>query len=486
MQEPPPLSSFFDAAAGVATRPKTTTTKRKVKKVPSQSSPSPCLLAPEFLGCHTLATLGDVLSLDGGRLRVWSGAAVHNDQAAMLVEAQNRARRAAAASGLAESADQLFSAVSASGSRLLGGPFLRCETGDKQIHVWLNPTGNGSQPTGPALEHDGHLDAERIVHSVGAYRLRVLSSRVIDAAGGGEDSGLQQAETLEVRIAVDRVRSAAAVSELDAALLPVTLNAETTFWLSTQGASHVCLSHGTPSAVDPLAATDAAATAGCLPPLTPPPTSSLPPIDGGSARARGSTVAASEGEEDSGSCEAGGVSVDVSLHATPLPPESGRSSTASAPAAFGVPPTAWRVELSAMTLGGGHEAHAVLPLQPTSAITAEAAGDTSEEACPSAAREMSLGPYRLRVLQCVGHHVSGDVSVGRVVSEYPLLLLHAQVALTLTTPLLQVQSASAAAHADDEVGEASPPLSSAEAERRAARREAQLLGDELERLLELG
>ena len=32
-----------------------------------------CLRTPQFLGCHLIASLGEELTLDGGRLRIWCG-----------------------------------------------------------------------------------------------------------------------------------------------------------------------------------------------------------------------------------------------------------------------------------------------------------------------------------------------------------------------------------------------------------------------------
>ena len=45
--------------------------------------------------------------------------------------------------------------------------------------------------------------AERVIHRVGAYRLRVLSSEIITVGGAGDrnDPGtLQQMETLSIRV----------------------------------------------------------------------------------------------------------------------------------------------------------------------------------------------------------------------------------------------------------------------------------------------
>ena len=100
---------------------------------------APCLLVPDFLGCHLLGSIGEELLLDGGRLRVWSGAAMHNDQAAALLQAEARAKLKEKVGGIEGTADHVFSVAGASGHRLLGGPFLRAAAGDELLHVWLAP-----------------------------------------------------------------------------------------------------------------------------------------------------------------------------------------------------------------------------------------------------------------------------------------------------------------------------------------------------------
>ena len=42
---------------------------------------------------RAIASLGDELALHGGKLRIWCGAALHNDHAAAMLEAQARARQ---------------------------------------------------------------------------------------------------------------------------------------------------------------------------------------------------------------------------------------------------------------------------------------------------------------------------------------------------------------------------------------------------------
>ena len=94
---------------------------------------------PTFLGVHTLA-LSEELTLDGGALRVWTGAAEHHDptadSATQLLAEQQRYRRSQPPSrsqlqqaggafgdgSLEARADQVFCSPPASGRRVLGGP----------------------------------------------------------------------------------------------------------------------------------------------------------------------------------------------------------------------------------------------------------------------------------------------------------------------------------------------------------------------------
>ena len=123
----------------------------------------------------------------------------------------------------------------------------------------------------------------------------------------------------------------------------------------------------------------------------------------------------------------------------------------------------WSAEASLMSLGR-HEEHRTLALRPAAA----------RGACLHCVR---AGQYEVRVLQCVGHFLhelaEGRPSDGVLRSDYPLLLLHAQVGVRrLPSPY----GAEDSAH---EAGE--PPLS--ERARRAA--EAKQLGSDLESLLGL-
>ena len=109
------------------------------------AAPEACLRVPTFLGVHTLA-LSEELTLDGGALRVWTGAAEHHDptadSATQLLAEQQRYRRSQPPSrsqpasrsqlqqaggafgdgSLEARADQVFCSPPASGRRVLGGP----------------------------------------------------------------------------------------------------------------------------------------------------------------------------------------------------------------------------------------------------------------------------------------------------------------------------------------------------------------------------
>ena len=154
------------------------------------------LRAPDFLGVHTL-NLNDELKLEG--LSISCGAALHNDQAAALL-----GTRAAVGDG---GADRVFSAAGASGSRILGGAYLqvRAETlRTYMLHIWLSPTrADGSDATPALAGSDAASDCA--VHSFGPFRVRVLSAEVVAAGVGGDDGSLHSAESLQVKLAVDRL-----------------------------------------------------------------------------------------------------------------------------------------------------------------------------------------------------------------------------------------------------------------------------------------
>ena len=459
---PLPLSAFLDAA------PPLNNTASEPVPISDDVEPvaagdivplgvEPCLLTPDFLGCHLIASLGDELALHGGKLRIWCGAALHNDHAAAMLEAQARARQKGNVIGAVEDrADRVFSSTGASGSRLLGAPYLKAQVGDEPpLHVWLAPSvAKGVQAASMVAGDEAGADAERVMHKIGPYRLRVLSAQVIEA--GAEGDALQQVETLAVKLAADRVRVHTSSRTIDgenastgmmsstqqARRLPKAgRRAEATMWLSTQGLKQVTF---TDAAARPAA--KAFTRAAPPPPLESEPSSgsggSLPPIGL-------TTPTALPDDEDE-------ASIDVGLHVAPL-----RDVSSSAPQPFDCQPSLWSAELSVMSLGTGAERHVTIPLQPATgaaAGAAEAVDVDDSNPLPT----VDLGAYELRVLRCVGHHARATTSApNHVVSDYPLLLLHVQVALRRR----------------DKAKSATTPDSRAE--------EAKELGDELERLLGL-
>ena len=112
---------------------------------------------------------------------------------------------------------------------------------------------------------------------------------------------------------------------------------------------------------------------------------------------------------------------------------------------------------------GSHEEHRTLSLRPA-----------ARGVC---AHRVLAGRYEVRVLQCVGHFLH-ELAGGRsrnelLCSDYPLLLLHAQVSVQR----LPSTDREEAAH------EAGGPRLSDRAQRAA---DARQLGSDLESLLELG
>ena len=221
-----------------------------------------------------------------------------------------------------------------------------------------------------------------------------------------------------------------------------------------------------------------------LPPLG----AALPPIGAG-----GAADGAADGADD--------ASIDVALHVAPImsvpkPPNATYGLYPEQP--FGCDSWVWCAELSVIALGGaGLEQHVTLPLAP------------AEHGAPPA--PLRLGRYELRVRRCVGHHVrpagadaaqaalARGASQGRgassalLVSDYPLLLLHAEVAIrALDEP--HADGAGAAVHtaADGREDTARAPLAPVarsetpkEKAKSARRREAEELGDAIERMLGL-
>ena len=398
---PLPLSAFLDAPAAPQFTPDPLDIADTAAAPPPPGIASSCLLTPDFLGCHLIASLGEELSLDGGRLRVWCGAALHNDHAAAaIIEAQVRARQKGA---IEEKADTLFASAGASGSRLISVPYLRAAiNGKPPLHVWLAPS--VSQRLEASGERDAMIqnaaevgaDAERIIHTIGPYRLRVLSAEIIEGGAGADAGGLWQVETLAVNIAADKARVArpaglapdAAVSHHVAHYpLPRSLSKETSMWLSSQGvqqASFSAVPVRQPCAPSPPPtapnSTDGYTGSALLPIACP----SLPPIASPS-----STVMTIDE-----------LSIDVALHATPLAPLRADSASKAGygERAFGCDAWLWSVELSVMSLGGGSaEHHVTIPLHPTDAFVV-----------PS----LRLGQYELRVARCIGHHVKTALAAG--------------------------------------------------------------------------
>lgn len=473
---PPPLSSFFDGPplppAPVSHLPPA------VPAAAIVAAPS-CLRAPEFLGTHRLA-LGEVQELDGGRLRVWTGAALHNDPSA---EAMRQYSATVPAAALDDRADGLLGA-GASGGRQLSGAFLRVqkvtpgdagtEEAPASLHIWLSP---GARPAdvlaAAATEGD--------VHVLWPYRLRVLSAEVLSAVSP-DDAALRKAETLEVHLAVDRAAGASADPDGSsptavgllpgdgrARLRPWPTGEPVTVWLSTQGEQQVLFGESSGDAPSAgLSDPDSSGGGGgnsssLLPPIG---STTLPPLTGASA-----VSGQRHAKRDSSSA---GVpeSLDIALHARPLheQPEAERP--------FGTTPWVWAVELAGMSLGES-ERHWTLPLQlaePAAEAEAEPGeadgGDSQGGVASAKSMAVRFGRHSVRVLRCTGHYVS-DVEPGRVASAYPILLLHVQLELCC-------DRADEGTH-DDREGSRGRHAHETDAE--AVRREQQELGDLLDRLL---
>ena len=227
---------------------------------PTRKMPSPaeaCLRVPTFLGVHTLA-LSEELTLDGGALRVWTGAAEHHDPAAdsatqLLAEQQRHSQSqplsrsqllqgggAFGGGGALEArADQVFCSPPASGHRVLGGPFLRAALPSFDsasantaaaglLHVWLAAGGPRSLTDGGAGGGGaGGGGAGGAIQRLGPYRLHVLSTTIgktgdESAAGGATGDSLQASETLTVTVAVDKLAGEAEAA--DAVRLTLTLD----------------------------------------------------------------------------------------------------------------------------------------------------------------------------------------------------------------------------------------------------------------------
>lgn len=438
-------------------------TKKATKRSTAAATPPTCLRVPTFLGVHTLA-LSEELKLDNGALRLWTGAASHDDPtadaAAQLLQEQQRYRSGLIGKGgtnpLDARSEDLFSSTPASGNRVLGGPYLRAalrDDSETNMHVWLS----GGSGRGDGLL-DGAAAAGGVVHWLGPYRVHVLSSAICKTQAqpapgvGGGDSLQDEAETLMVQLAVDKVAAGAPREEIASAALPAAEGDEVRLWLSTQAAAHACFSSGSSAveqqvdgstgegegeALEPLSV---AGLGGSLPPLLPSPPQ--------------------RSEADS---------VEVELHAA-------AHGSLQADGGFGCAAGAWAAELSLMSLGA-HEAHVTLPLTPA------AVGDVA------VAQSVSLARYELSVTQCVGHFLSAggackaiaaaaaaagaaSLPAHAVASDYPILLLHVELCVRRL----------ASGDDDDADEDALEGLGGSRAQRQA---EARRLGEGLESLLGL-
>lgn len=394
------------------------------------------LRAPLFLGVHSLA-LCERLELDAGRLAILVGAASHNDHAAHARhDGLQHGGRGVERCG---DADQVFSLPGTGGSNKIGGPFLRAvltdemaEEGDQErcVHMWLD----AGQRDHAIMELVAQSEAG-VVQRLGPYRIHVLSAEVVSGVPNGD--ALEKPESLLVHVAIDKVQHACA-QRLELEPLGESPDDQHTFWLSTQGASHVTVG----SQFHAERNCDASRTE------APPSTSELPPL-----------VCCNSLLQSQGACESmflggathGGSLVELRLHTVRR--RDCKDDPLSEDAGFGCAPFTWLAELDAMSLGESEE-HLTLPL----ALTA---GDCT----PAPVR---LGSHELRILRCVGHYARSGCELGEVVSDYPLLLLHVNIALR------RLEESSPKA----ELGEGS----SMRAHQLA---DAKKLGDELERLLSL-
>ena len=329
------------------------------------------------------------------------------------------------------------------------------------VHVWLDVAEGGAKAVRPSV-HTGLSDIG-LVQRLGPYRLRVLSYRVVPAGSDGGDGGLQQTESLEVSVSVDKLHPEAAAVPLQLEdQLTRAANEEQTFWLSTQGAGHVSLSDGTDCAAAPAADGSTAAVGvvderfQCsLPPLTPL-GAALPPLapSGGGAAGSGSTVefrlhARLRATSSTSSSESSGSAME--LAESILSGGGGGLGGIGLDAGFGCAASTWDVSLDAMSLGA-EEGHVTLPL--------------SLVAAGAPAEPVRLGGHELRVLQAIGHYTRpGAEGAGTLVSDYPLLLLHVRVGLRRLPP--------------------EEPAADASSVRAQQLEAAKRLGAELERLLDL-
>ena len=409
-----------------------------------------CLRVPTFLGVHTLA-LSEELTLDGGALRVWTGAASHHDptaDAATQLLAEQQYRQGVQSSALETRAEQIFFSPPASGNRSLGGPFLRAALRSfdstcpgNLLHVWLE----GGQLAGQEMAGGG---AGGEIQWLGPYRLHVISSSICKTGGGmsvagtaGAGDSLKESETLMVTIAVDKL-AAGPAEEPACVALPDEEGEEVLAWLSTQGTRRLCLSAatevGSPVGGSGGAGGGGGRESGGAEPAEPCSSSSLssslPPL---------LPVAAPRAAEES-------VELTLHAHATKRLGRDG---------GFGCEAARWAAEASVMSLGEDED-HLTLALRPAPAGGAPA-------------HRVRAGRYEVCVLQVVGHFLGeaerADDELPQIVSDYPLLLLHAQVSVRRLP-------------SEDDPMADDAPLLSEQAQRQA---EARRLGEGLESLLGL-
>lgn len=262
----------------------------------------------------------------------------------------------------------------------VGGAFLCAEArgSSAPLHCWLDVPGQHSLPE-PAR---ARLGAAARVFRPGAYRLTVLRVELIETESGEGAGGeqLQPSQLLTATFAVDRTRSRKHSREEP---LPPPGAPPFHFWLSTAAVQQ--LSFGGAERVAAAEAERPALGTSSLPRIAP-----LPFGNGVS-------------EPDS---------LELQLHCEPLEAVGG----ARRDSGFGWPTLLWRASLDLIRLGEGEE-HRQLPLR---------AG--------GAPQTLSIGGLELDVLQVVTMFASeadgGQADGGGLLSsDYPLLLLHVQLAL---------------------------------------------------------
>ena len=391
--EPPPLSAFFQDG------------RSALPPANAALVQASCLQAPLFLGVHVLG-LGEEIQLDGGALIVRTDAAVHSDPGAEIL-------RSAGSKTLEQRTTGPTPAMS--GSRVLSGAFLRAavtvDSSQPPLHVWLNP--ESADVISNATEPPGSVGG---LHLLWPYRIRVLYAIITEATA--EAVGLQPMQSLEVRIAVDKAAGVTGESEV---LLPRAGEPPLRVWLSTQGDRQLSLvAPASPSTTEGSAPQAFASGSSIstkmpvpsqLPPLSP--LSALPPLPSVGVALPAAAAVEEEADTDA---------LDLTLHVQPVAERTAES------APFECPLSEWTIELCAMLLGR-HEVHASVPLPVSAAKAAESDEDAADMSSLRGLHHIQLGSYSIGVIQCTGHHLS-PLADGRVLSEYPLLLLHVQLEIS--------------------------------------------------------